>query len=522
MDDELREKWLEKWEAIYPGSAEPFRNFLDHQNLPDQIKNDLAREPLLLYLLAVMHHKGEINNSSFENITNSSQAKIIIYNKLFDYVIDTQRENLQKKFTGFEPKHLKTIITEAALCVVQGGTESSTIEILNKRLPKDIKDKIVSSSENKLTNALTAFYFKQNSNDDEDKGGGFEFIHKSFCEFLFAKRIYNDLPKCTDEKIYDLLGYGGLTLEIVEYLRGLWEQDENKVFKPVDLFDHLENFYWKWCKGEFIDAESPTLPQMKMQDLRKQLPQIGQRQVDIYTGLNVMILLLELHRYAKTRSELEEEINFNLGKSPTGDSDPWFLSRIIGYCECIGTNGFSRVVGPFLNGANLQGANLEGVNLVGANLEGVNLEGVNLEGADLRGTNLEGANLEHAKLIRANLRIANLEGANLEDANLNGADFERAGLKGANLARAVLKGANLARADLEDAVLYPAILIGADFVQANLQGANLECVNLARTVLDSANLQNIIWDKRTIWPDKEEVRKAFNIPEKLKRQLGLL
>jgi len=485
MDDELREKWLKKWEAIYPGSAEPFRNFLDHQNLPDQIKNVLAREPLLLYLLADMHHKDEIKNSDFDNITNSSQAKITIYNKLFNHVINKQRgEQSQKDINGSEQKNLETIITEAALCVVQGGSEYSTIEILNKRLPKDIKDKIVPSQKNKLTNALTAFYFRKNSNDDEDKGGGFEFIHKSFCEFLFAKCIYDSLLECTDEKIYDLLGYGGLTLEIVEYLRGLWEQD--KGFDPEDLFKHLQDFYRKWLKREFInntnrEPEKLTLPQNKMIELRKeQLRDIGQIEVDIYTGLNVMILLLELHRYAKTRSELKEKINFNSSTImiDVGVMNQFPLKSTIGYCESIGDSVFAMIVGKFLNEANLQGANLGGADLLGTNLDGANLEG-----ADLRGVNLQ---------------IANLRGTDLTGVDLRGADLRYANLRGADL-----RGANLRGADLR----------GAD-----LRGADLRYADLTIANLNEANLQNIIFDAGTTWPD---VSKAHNIPEELMKRLGL-
>ncbi len=37
---------------------------------------------------------------------------------------------------------------------------------------------------------------------------------------------------------------------------------------------------------------------------------LGQRQVDIYAGLNVMILLLELHRYAQERDEFKEQMIF--------------------------------------------------------------------------------------------------------------------------------------------------------------------------------------------------------------------
>ncbi len=70
------------------------------------------------------------------------------------------------------------------------------------------------------------------------------------------------------EEIYDLLGYGGLTPEIVEYLFGLLAVS-NK-FAPVELFNRLEDFYRRWCDGKFIDAPPDNnYPQQKTRLLKE-------------------------------------------------------------------------------------------------------------------------------------------------------------------------------------------------------------------------------------------------------------
>ncbi len=418
MDNELREQWLKKWEAIiYPGLAEPFKEFLN--KCPEQI-NDLAGEPLLLTLLAGMYRDGIIENSSFDNITNSKQAKIIIYEQFFYGVINSQRGDLQEGITGLKPEDLETIITEAALCVVQGGTEYSTIEILNKRLPKDI----TSSQEKKLTNALTAFYFRKNSSgskdSSKDKGGGFEFIHKSFCEFSFAKRIYEGLNKCTDEIIYDLLGYRGLTIEIVEYLRGLWENNENNGFKPLNIFNELQTFYIKWSDRQFINSIDTNLPLDKAQKLKKdQFINLGQLEVDVFTGFNVMILLFELHRYGQSKDGLKKQINFN----PDYD-DPTTGMPLTSFLKNINYFHSSLYIGLWVYCNDILLANLKGANLIDANLQGANLEGAKLQGAILRGAKLIGADLEGANLRYAYLEGAKLQRANLIDANLQSIIFD--------------------------------------------------------------------------------------------------
>jgi uncharacterized protein YjbI with pentapeptide repeats len=109
--------------------------------------------------------------------------------------------------------------------------------------------------------------------------------------------------------------------------------------------------------------------------------------------------------------------------------------------------------------------------LVGADLRGLDLSGKDfcrkvMDFANLESANLAHANLEHVTLVGANLSYANLEGANLWACDLTSA---------------VLRGANLALADLGRA-----ILIDADLSSANLSGANLQGTNLNRANTDGA------------------------------------
>ena len=155
---------------------------------------------------------------------------------------------------------MESILTESALAVVQSGVESAKLQMIESRLDKqeaEIIEELKKIKGNKALNtALGAFYIKATDN----KEGGVEFYHKSFSEFLFAKRIYFSFEEWVERKkrnkwvvddeklakeIYDLLGYGGLTLEIMEYLRGLLDKNTNlpenddnyfAVDEMIDLF----------------------------------------------------------------------------------------------------------------------------------------------------------------------------------------------------------------------------------------------------------------------------------------------
>jgi len=285
-----------------------------------------------------------------------------------------------------------------------------------------------------------------------------------------------------DWELYDLLGFGGLTPEIVEYLTTYLDicSDLFDSEKIVRLFKRLENFYVRWCDGEFIDAEPPTLPQRKMRLLKEQVPDrenlLGQRHVDVYTGLNIMILLLELHRYAHDLDELKEQIIFYpSGKLPEDASEDdvnYRLHRVIHYADCLDDElSFKGIAGSFFAHAQLAR--------------------VSFSHNNFRSANFSSADFEKAFLIRVFFIDANLTSTNLKGARLRNALFIRANLEGANL---------------ESTDLNYAILEGA-----NLQNANLSF----------ADLDKIIWDEDTNWEGVQGLETAVNVPEALKRQLGL-
>lgn len=285
------------------------------------------------------------------------------------------------------------------------------------------------------------------------------------------------------QDIYDVLGQAALTPDIVEQAMNLLIT--GKKFYPVLLFQRLEEFYRRWCQGEFLDAApSDNLPQKKMLSIIAQNITIGLRQVDIYTGLNILILLLELHRYAQERAELQQLINFYPSSQP--DTESFFTSqllRIINYSDAIEIGNFSSIVGEFLKGGNFQGAYLGN-----ANLAGVNFSNSNLSGAYLGDANLTGANFSNADLSGANFGDANLSGANFEDANLRRADLSSANLSGANLSHADLSRANLSSADLSSTDLKNANLSSAELSSTNLKDANLNGADLSHAILFGANM----------------------------------
>ena len=544
MDDELQQRWFANWGKLVGAEPTELIGILQDKRLPDQLR-ELAREPLLLYLLAAMHRDGELRLEIFEGV-EGARAKILIYEKTLDWVLTKQRPDwLNRQLTAMETEGLRRILAEAALCVVQSGGECAAMEMVKERIKdNDSAARLIEQAQERLgddalKNALAAFYLQPAS---ADKGGSVEFAHKSFSEFLFAQRLKESLEEWTEPgrrgeeflvkngqmawEIYDLLGYGGLTPEIVEYLMGLLTTPPTPLgkggareseFRPVQLFKRLENFYLRWCDGEFIDALQDNYPQKKMSQLQERGIQTGLRQVDVYAGLNVMVILFELNRYAQSKDDLKEKINFYpCGQKDIKGFDENRFNRVISYSCSVGVGTFLQIVGRSLRHSNLTGTVLSGVNLSEVNLCCAVLNRANLSRAILYRADLRSTDFTHANLRSTYLNWANFSGAILNDVDLSRADFNWAKLIGAILNRAVLNYANLSKADLSGAKLCGAYLGRAYLGRANLSGADL-----SRVYIGGADLENISWDDDTKWEDVRGLETAVNVPEALKQQIGL-
>ncbi|MEM9824716.1 MAG: NACHT domain-containing protein, partial [Bacteroidota bacterium] len=166
MDYQLQKQWFNNWENLVgKGKAKAFQKFLEAKNCPNRVR-ELAKEPLLLYLLARIHRDGEITSKTFEGVSGI-RAKIKIYQNTLKWVLTKQRsENKNVGLTEFDTPALQRILREAGLCITQSGREWSSIEIIYERLSGDKEAKQLLEQaqkrigENPLRNALAAFYLR--------------------------------------------------------------------------------------------------------------------------------------------------------------------------------------------------------------------------------------------------------------------------------------------------------------------------------------------------------------------------
>ncbi len=123
MDEQIQQQWFTKWgNLVEEDKVKAFQEFLTADNCPQRVR-ELAREPLLLYLLGAMHRDGKLTTEMFAG-ANGVKAKILIYQTTLDWVLTKQRpEELNFEITECDTEDLRRILMEAGLCVTQSGGE---------------------------------------------------------------------------------------------------------------------------------------------------------------------------------------------------------------------------------------------------------------------------------------------------------------------------------------------------------------------------------------------------------------
>lgn len=568
--------WLKQWSSLVGAEeAQKFQEWLSDDHCPEELRT-LAMEPSLFYLVAKMHQNGKIQRESIETIEESSkesvfysshQAKVSLLEAVVSEALETSRSdpesprsNWQTKQLVLHSEDLRSILMEAGLWIVQSGQEQAPLSLIVERLEKCQKVHLAAKIQqikqtkhfgiNPFQNALATFHLKSRQHPDYSV----EFVHRSFGDIFCAERlsvglmdlidareIYQARPAAAEinfnQQIYDLLGYGHLSQDMIAHIVLLLER------KEVDwstLFDQLKTFYFVWAEGKDLEfpagSDQLDFSQRTVEEFRQYGLQIGQREVEIYTGLNVLKLLLTIHALSQS-GDNPSAIHFNpCGEPNTNDFVQDRMLRIIDSSNCLGPQTFLHQVAPYLKNAELSYVDLKNVDLRNIDLANVDFSYANLRNADFRNANLskagfinadlrnvdlKDANLSSADFRNVDLRNADLSNVDLSNTDLNYADLNSVNFSGANLTAASLIDTNLRNSDFTAANLKQTNFRNADLSSVNFSAAKLESANLSYADLSHADLSDISWNSETQWEKCRGLETVQNIPESLRQQFYL-
>lgn len=476
--DELK-LWFGQWAKVQSLSiAQNFFNFLKQEGLFSSAKSNipelatLVRQPLMLYLLAILHKEGLFDEQILA-LSNNTRKKIKvcikweIYYRLNQWLLGYSLTNGIKNISlRSGSAHIHRTKEEIA-SLLRGKSPQECLEQMQKSALQILHSQrgyIDLNSNLERLNSITEFYF--NSSQTRLK---IEFSHSVLGDFLCADAIVAQLklvsqrisdlygntnfvidsPSILAQHIYNLLGYGLISEELEEFIIAGLLQQSNKQFNLEIICFRLVHFWHDYCRGRWLDEGIARNAVSHFQALQNP---VNVEQVNATVGFNIFLLLCAVNRKSK--------ISFLPCGNPasTVEFKPQALSMLIGRTTVLEKNAFyERVRNNTLPGINLSGAYLPQIMLKKANLAQIILSDADLTGANLASANLAGANLVEANLTDANLMGANLSNANLSGANLTGANLIGVSLHLVNLTNTCLYNAILAEADKEIALLNGAM-----------------------------------------------------------------
>lgn len=433
---------------------------LEFDNLPNELATEhlepITTEPLLNYLVSLSYLRQDI---TFTEDTNLNQ----IYADLLDSVHERKytATGIHKSLNDMDKDNFIRILQEIALTVWHENGRTATVDQIKKQCEVanivsyfgDFSNDMKSG----VTRLLMAFYFREFGNNQGDKT--FEFTHKSFGEYLTAKRIMLELEIMleeverskkragtgwTIEEVFEkwirICGPQYISYELQRFIDGEFDilLLENNGFEVIEEYQQL-------MLGMIRIAANGDSPIKKLG--------LNTFSEDLTYSRNSESAMMIIHSICAKKTEKNfKSINFDNEYS----FDQW-LHRIdyrieaqLNNLNLSGCNLSNIFLGCNFNSAILNDANLVFSNLYMSTFKNASLENASLYGVGFEETNFEGANLKNAKLGESSLKNANLKNANIDGTEFTHANLENANFEGTNYEKAIFTGANLKGTILEN------------------------------------------------------------------------
>lgn len=459
-------------------------NKLPKQDMPKSITHEdlseLNSEPLLLHLMILSDFCGERWREAVENPN-------LVYEDLLVKIHKRNTGKLESK-TPKKYRDFITLMECLGLTAWRGNGRAGS--------PKEYEEVLKfharrMSAQGIVPTDLKSVVLQTHARSVEGSGGGFEFIHKSFGEFLAARGIVSlalvssrrlsnvDDPMDVETIARDWVGVVGgakMNSEVLEFIkreavRQLPNQNSDVLVKDLEKIAS-----WVQVNG---------FPVLEKNDGSFRKVETVQRcsEVAIFAA---GVTLCE----ARVKREGVEGETFNVKWGDNAGAGA-FLNRgqslqagiSLPYLPGLNFSGqllfFQNLVALNLSRGKFQGALLFGANFTGSNLSDSNFSGSITSQSIFNGCSLSGCEMSGCKLNAAFLKDvscidANLSEIVLSNSTLTDVDFSTSNLTGADFSHAILRDVNFSSANLTNAKFEDSILINVNFNEAKTEGVKFE------------------------------------------------
>jgi uncharacterized protein YjbI with pentapeptide repeats len=481
LKEDQRVAWWRNYSNCTVGKLSTIPSTLLHPDL-----KELSSEPLLIYLLV-------LSGFHLETVERGVLNRNLIYSRLFSGVEERKYESAPVGARQILKDQFEEVMEVIATAAWYGDGRTATLDDVRARCPERlarILDDFLLKSGG-FHRLIAAFYF-QSIEHDAVSGRAFEFTHKSFGEYLTARRLVRELKEIETALALD--------------------RDFYTVRNAVENWFNL-------CSQQPMDSE---LFRFFRDELA--MPDWADRLVS-WQDMSVRMMNFVLREGVPVRAL--EQVTFRRAESQMRNAEEALLAALSACSKLTGRLAklewqsahaagamvhrlrgqrympMNRVVLSSLSHLELVGQNFIDQDFCGADFSGSDLTQCNFFNADLREADFTGAEIKYGDFKNAWIHGARFFAANLEGSTFNEVrghyepflesealggreagsvwgriDFRKAVLKNAfcvisNLTKADFRDANLEKVDFRNAELRGALLSGANLAGARFGSAKL-------------------------------------------------
>ena len=491
MKRDRRQDWWRQYGIAGGQGYEGMPRELDQGNLVE-----ITAQPLLNYLVALSFTQGKL---SFTEKTNLNQIYYGLLKAVYERGYEQSRRHVALQ--GMEQRDFIRVLEEIALASWHGDGRTTTVKEIEAHCDssglRNLLKVFEEGAQAGVTRLLAAFYFRQSSGI-RDGERTFEFTHKSFGEYLTARRIIRCAARIHTmiERRVEDVDEGWDTREALVHWTRICASPTRMSYY---LFDFIKDEV-ELQSSERVQQWQRTLVKLFNYLMRHWIPmeRLTPRNTTFrdesvrarHAEISLLAMLSACARITKKTSDVEWSwpqsfgglFSTLSGQRISSDTSS-VLSSSLSYLnlkDCVLAGQDLRYAD--LRGADLTGADLSNTDLSEANLRDLVLRDLNLAGANLRGADLRNATLQDVSLAGANLRGASLDSVSMKDvslaeANLRGASLRNSTLESTSLSEANLRGASLRNSIMRDVSLSEANLCSSDFKGVDWKNVNLDNVH---------------------------------------------
>jgi len=478
MDDDQRVEYWQKWATL---------KGLDSEKTPNAITSismkELNVEPLLLHLLLISKYSGD----DWEIAANN---KNVVYEDILQKIFDRNKNKDHFRAAGVDEPLFFEFMECLGIAAWRGngrtGDENDFRQIRKLHLNREKKLKDFPAA--RLKSVALNIHTRAGQ---DDASSGFEFIHKSFGEYLAARGLFfhasktataldEQEPEDVELQWCQIIGFAELTPEIVSFL-----YDEARLrLTPEKAIEHKDSLTdlinWVLIHGFSVNKIAPELSWTELATQQRCAVSA------LIASASAMATAIPIGDWNAAEFDVPWTVNINWQQSPR------FFTK--DKLNMIGVSVETPVIGAFRR-----------LNFADQILWDTSINRTNLEGADLRCANIVrgcfiGTNLERANLWAVDGGLMELVDVSLRGCNLSESRFQNAKFTGVDMRNCDLRGAFFWGVDASGEDRYPRSNIytgfhvpgsidfeGADLTEANFSNADLSGVlNLSLEAVNSA------------------------------------